>query len=217
MNSQSEENYIKAIAALANENLEVHLSDLSQYMQVSNPSANSMVKKLQQKNWLIYESYKPMVLSPEGQKQAAKIIRKHRLTEMYLVEKMGFGWEEVHAIAEQIEHIDSPKFFDKMDEILGWPSQDPHGSPIPDKDGNISIFPSLGLHNLQAQQQARVMAIADTSIDFLTYLNGLSIKLGTEIGILQKDDFNELMVLQIHQKQHTLSYKVCSKLLIEKI
>ena len=104
-----------------------------------------------------------------------------------------------------------------MDEILGWPSQDPHGSPIPDKEGNVSIFPSLGLHNLQAGDQAKIMAIGDTSIGFLTYLNGLKINLGTQINIIQKDDYNELMVVEIHQKPSTLSYKICSKLLIEKI
>jgi len=133
MTSQTEENYLKASYFLANSDNEINLSELSKSLKVSKPTVNSMVKKLCEKGFLNYQKYKPLVLTAYGRKNAALIIRKHRLTEMYLVEKMNFGWEEVHDIAEQLEHLKSPEFFDRMDELLNFPTHDPHGSPIPNK------------------------------------------------------------------------------------
>ena len=124
----TEENYLKALFNLANSQGEITLSELASRLEVSLPTANSMVKSLQKSNWLNYEKYKPLTLTPEGRRLAASIIRKHRLTEMFLVDVMKFGWEEVHEVAEQIEHIHAPKFFDRMDEMLGHPAADPHGS-----------------------------------------------------------------------------------------
>src|SRR5882724_12584013 len=137
MNSQTEENYLKSLFNLANENGETSVNELSKRLDIKMPTLNSMMKKLAQKKLVHYESYKPIKLTEKGKKEAALIIRKHRLTEMYLVEKMGFGWEQVHSIAEQIEHIQSPDFFEKMDKLLGFPKIDPHGSPIPDKTGRM--------------------------------------------------------------------------------
>jgi len=121
MNTLAEENYLKAIFSLMDENGEVMVNELSQRLAIKMPTVSSMMKKLANKNLVTYESYKPIRLTDKGRVDAALIIRKHRLTEMYLVEKMGFGWEEVHHIAEQIEHIQSPELFAKMDELLGFP------------------------------------------------------------------------------------------------
>lgn len=137
MKSLTEENYLKAIFHLIDENDTFTVNDLSKMLQIKMPSVNNMIKKFAEKNWVIYESYKPIKISELGKKEAAQVVRKHRLTEMFLVEKMGFGWQEVHEIAEQLEHIHSELFFDKMDELLQYPKIDPHGEPIPDKDGNI--------------------------------------------------------------------------------
>ena len=137
MNSLTEENYLKAIFHLIDTEQKVTVNELSKFLNIKMPSVNSMMKKFAQKNWIIYESYKPIKVTNVGVIEAARIVRKHRLTEMFLVEKMGFGWENVHEIAEQLEHIQSEDFFDKMDEILSYPKIDPHGEPIPDKDGNI--------------------------------------------------------------------------------
>ena len=137
MNSLTEENYLKALYHLINDNDEVSVNDLSRQLNIKMPSVNSMIKKFADKKWVKYESYKPIKLTESGKKEASLIVRKHRLTEMFLVEKMGFGWENVHVIAEQLEHIHSEVFFDKMDEILNYPKVDPHGEPIPDKDGNV--------------------------------------------------------------------------------
>ena len=131
VNSLTEENYLKALFALSNETDEVTVNELSKRLGIKMPTVTSMMKKLAEKKLVNYQSYKPLKLTEKGKKEAGIIIRKHRLTEMFLVEVMGFGWEEVHEIAEQIEHIQSPIFFEKMDEMLGFPKIDPHGSPLP--------------------------------------------------------------------------------------
>ena len=135
MISQTEENYLKALFTLTNAKGEASVNELSKHLDIKMPTVNSMMKRMADKGFVLYESYKPLKLTEKGKKEAALILRKHRLAEMYLVEKMGFGWEEVHDIAEQIEHLKSPIFFEKMDELLGYPKVDPHGSPIPDING----------------------------------------------------------------------------------
>ena len=127
MISLTEENYVKALFNLSNESGEVNVNELSKWLQIKMPTVTSMMKKLAEKKLVHYESYKPLRLTEKGKKEAALIIRKHRLTEMFLVEKMGFGWENVHEIAEQVEHIHSPDFFEKMDELLGFPKMDQIG------------------------------------------------------------------------------------------
>src|SRR5690606_15613556 len=137
MVSSTEENYLKALFHLAAENGEVNVKDLSNALGIKMPTVTSMMKKFGEKGHVHYESYRPLKLTKKGKREAALIIRKHRLTEMYLVEKMGFGWEEVHEIAEQVEHVHAPAFFEKMSELLGHPTVDPHGSPIPSKEGEL--------------------------------------------------------------------------------
>src|ERR1043165_5136951 len=137
MHSLAEENYLKGLFHLANEAGEVGVNDLSRHLGIKMPTVNSMVKKLSEKGLVHYESYRPLRLTDKGRTEAALIIRKHRLTEMFLVQKMGFGWEGVHDIAEQIEHRHSQEFFEKMDELVGYPKIDPHRSPIPDRNGKM--------------------------------------------------------------------------------
>uniref|UniRef100_UPI002657FE3A metal-dependent transcriptional regulator n=1 Tax=Ferruginibacter sp. TaxID=1940288 RepID=UPI002657FE3A len=134
MYTLTEENYLKALFNMANETGEVNVAELSKRLEIKMPTVTSMMKKLSGKKLVHYESYKPLRLTDKGKKEAGLIIRKHRLTEMFLVDKMKLGWEDVHDIAEQIEHIQSRVFFEKMDELLGNPKLDPHGSPIPDKN-----------------------------------------------------------------------------------
>jgi DtxR family Mn-dependent transcriptional regulator len=140
-NSLTKENYLKALFALSNQTDEVTVNELSKSLGIKMPTVTSMMKKLAEKKLVNYESYKPLSLTEKGKREAGMIIRKHRLTEMFLVEVMGFGWEEVHEIAEQVEHTQSPEFFEKMDQMLGYPKIDPHGSPIPDKTGKMEWKP----------------------------------------------------------------------------
>ncbi|WP_339704771.1 metal-dependent transcriptional regulator [Algoriphagus aquimarinus] len=216
MASQTEENYLKSLFNLANEKGEVNISELASQMQVSMPTVNSMVKTLQKNGWLIYEKYKPVTLTPEGKKDAALVIRKHRLTEMFLVNKMGFGWEEVHEIAEQVEHIHAPKFFERMDEMMGFPTIDPHGSPIPDKLGRIQEINYLSLSDCKAGQLVKLAGLTNSSTEFLEFLNGRNLSLGTELTIRSKEAYDQSIVVSyLNHNSETLSEKVCEKLLVK--
>lgn len=216
MPTQTKENYLKAIYALSQKDESVSLSDLSRELQVSMPTANNMVKKLQENEWIDYEKYKPLVLTPKGHTLAALIIRKHRLAEMFLSKVMGFGWEEVHDIAEDMEHIQSDKLFDRMDELLGYPTIDPHGSPIPDKEGKITQKTYTPLSEIKVGKKVRLCTLSDTSTDLLVYLNNKGITLGTEIQVLSLESFDKsIQVSYLQQKSVTLSREVCSCLLVE--
>ncbi len=218
MNSLAEENYLKALYNLSNEKGVVNVNELSRHLNIKMPTVTSMMKKLASKNLVNYESYKPLKLTPEGEKQAADIIRKHRLTEMFLVEKMGFGWEQVHDIAEQIEHIKSPMFFEKMDELLGFPKFDPHGSPIPDKEGKIDLKEYSKLSDCEVDDYLKLGAVINSSSEFLTFLNSRDLKLGLKIKIISIEHFDKTMVVQYdNHPSETLSNTVCERLLVEKI
>ena len=216
MISLTEENYLKAMFNLSQETGEVFVNDLSKELDIKMPSVTSMVKRLASKNLVNYQSYKPLTLTDEGEKLALSIIRKHRLTEMFLVEKMGFGWEEVHEVAEQIEHIHSPKFFAKMDEMLGYPTVDPHGSPIPDSHGNIHQKTYQNLANFNKGDKVKFVAVTNSSDDFLKFLNSKEINLGLVLEILDKEDYDHSMTISFNDKTIVLSQKVTQKILVEK-
>ncbi|WP_068597147.1 metal-dependent transcriptional regulator [Vaginella massiliensis] len=217
MISQTEENYLKAIYTLTSLKGEASVNDISKQLDIKMPTVNSMMKRLAEKKLVVYESYKPLKLTAAGKKQAALIIRKHRLTEMYLVEKMGFGWENVHNIAEQIEHIQAPEFFEKMDELLGYPKVDPHGSPIPDVDGNIASDHYIKLSDCKPGDVVTFMAVQPSSEELLKFLNSRALSLGLDIKIEQIETFDNSMRVSYTGKQNEmLSNQVCDKLLVSK-
>ena len=210
------ENYLKALYFLDQKNEEISISDLGKEMQVSKPTVNDMVKKLESMGWVHYEKYKPLRLTDKGRKNAALIIRKHRLTEMFLAQVMGFGWEEVHDIAEQIEHIDSEQFFDRMDEILGFPTTDPHGSPIPDKEGNTNKLNYQLLANTPVNSKVILRGLRDSSKEFLLYLNNKNLKLGTEIILHHIETYDKSITVSYDDfSEVQLSHSVSSRLLVE--
>lgn len=215
MPSQTKENYLKALYFTTGENGSVSLSELSSELGVRAPTVNSMVKKLMEKGWVEYEKYKPICLTPKGKIEAARIIRKHRLTEMYLVEKMGFGWEEVHDIAEQIEHIKSDIFFDRMDEILEYPLIDPHGSPIPRKDGSIPERSLRRLSECVKGEKVVLKALSKSSVEFLHFLNSKSIELGSQLQVVSIESFDGSMDVIHDGQRSTLSRQACERLLVE--
>lgn len=215
MASSTEENYLKSLYNLANAQGEVNLSDLAASLQVSLPTANSMVKSLQKSGWVLYEKYKPVTLTKEGQKTAALIIRKHRLMEMFLVKVMNFGWEEVHEVAEQIEHIHAPKFFERMDQMLGFPTVDPHGSPIPDPHGKVTPLSFTPLSFAKPGQKVQLAALTNSSTEFLEFLNSRNLSLGTQLAISSKETYDQSMVVSYDDHpSETLSEKVCERLLV---
>ncbi len=218
MNSLAEENYLKALLNLSNEKGEVNVNELSRHLQIKMPTVTSMMKKLSVKKLVFYESYKPLRLTERGKKNAASVIRKHRLTEMFLVEKMGFGWEDVHEIAEQIEHIHSPVFFEKMDELLGFPKIDPHGSPIPDRNGKMIWKEYKKLSEAVAGDSVKLSAVINTTEEFLNFLNSRDIRLGLKIKIKSVEAFDGTMVVSYSRhSSESLSSTVCERLLVEYI
>jgi len=209
------ENYLKALYNLNQESSTISLTDLSKEMNVSAPTVNNMIKKLQDKGWVAYQKYKPIKLTKEGAIQAAAIIRKHRLTEMFLVKIMGFGWEEVHDIAEQIEHIKSDDFFDRMDELLGFPKTDPHGSPIPDKNGEIIEQHYKTLAQIEPNVKVTIVALKNSSFELLDYLNNKKIKLGDTIQIISIEPFDKSCSILLEETvRMTMTQQVCSCLLV---
>lgn len=218
MHSQTKENYLKALYFLNQKEDDITVTHLSRMMEVSSPTVNNMVKKLKEKGWVKYEKYKPILLTELGAKMAALIIRKHRLAEMFLVKFMDFGWEEVHDIAEELEHISSDKFFNRMDELLNFPNKDPHGSPIPNKDGITKPRNYIPLTEVSAGQKVKLSAIGDSSIEFLEFLNDRQMSLGIEINLLKVTSFDKSC--EISYKDHTsvtLSQEVGKRLLVELI
>ncbi len=215
MISLSEENYLKAIFHLADKENTVTINEISKFLDVKMPSVNNMMKKFAEKNWVRYESYKPLKITDSGKKQAALVVRKHRLTEMFLVEKINFGWERVHEIAEQLENIHSETFFDKMDEILNFPKYDPHGEPIPDKDGNIIAQDLKKLSECEKHHKVIFTSVTISDDDFLTYLNIKNLELGKEIEVLGIEKFDKSMTINIDGCPTVLSKMVCDKILVK--
>ena len=215
MISLTEENYLKAIFHIVSDENTVTINELSKFLNVKMPSVNNMMKKFAERKWVIYESYKPLTITTEGRKQAALIVRKHRLTEMFLVEKMNFGWENVHEIAEQLEHIHSEMFFDKMDEILNYPKFDPHGEPIPDKDGNIIAQDLKKLSHVKVGQQVIFTAVTISDADFLNFLNGKKLELGQTIEVIEIEKYDHSMSVKIGAETVVLSNIVCEKILVK--
>jgi len=218
MNSLTEENYLKALFNIANKDGEVNVADLSKSLDLKMPTVTSMVKKLAKKKLVHYESYKPLRLTEKGKREAGLIIRKHRLTEMFLVNKMKLGWEDVHDIAEQIEHIQSPVFFEKMDEMLGFPKLDPHGSPIPDREGKVIWKKYNKLSDCKPGQTVKLAAVINTSTEFLKFLTAREMRLGLKIKIKSIEPFDKSMMISYAKKRsETLSNVACERIMVEMV
>lgn len=215
--SHTAENYLKAIFHIMDSDRTFTIKDLSQLLEIKMPTVNSMMKKFAAKNWVTYESYKPVIITETGVLEAAKVVRKHRLTEMYLVEKMNFGWEHVHEIAEQLEHIHSEEFFDKMDELLNFPKTDPHGEPIPDKNGQFAPRTYKKLSERAAGETVILKSLTQSDSAFLKFLDDRGLKLGTKLTVLKTESFDGSMLVNYHKKEEVLSKMVCERLLTEKI
>ena len=218
MNSLVEENYIKALFHLSeNGQGEVNVKDLSKHLSIKMPTVNSMMKKLSEKELVIYETYKPLRLTDKGILKASLIVRKHRLTEMFLVDKMGFGWEQVHEVAEQIEHIQSPLFFDKMDELLNFPKIDPHGSPIPDKEGNFEQINYKKMSEFKVGDVVEICAVINSSDEFLNFLNTKDLSLGSVLKVIEIESFDKNMKVDYSNKIEVFSLLISEKLLVKKL
>lgn len=212
------EDYLKAMYFLDKGDRRINLTELSDKLGVSKPTANNMVKKLKEQGWVNYQKYKPIELTEKGRKTAALIVRKHRLTELFLHKIMDFGWEEVHEIAEQMEHILSEKLFARMDEMLNYPKVDPHGSPIPNEEGTVVEQVHLSLVDILEGQKVQLSALTKSSVDLLHYLNELDIQLGTQLEILKKEPFDNSLIISCNGKSPLMiSEKVAKSFLVSKM
>ena len=194
--STSEENYIKAIFHLQKEDGTVTTNELARELKTKPASVTDMMKKLKAKKLLHYEAYQGFRLSNEGKKVALNIIRRHRLWEYFLAEKLKFTWDEVHEVAEHLEHVSSKKLIDKLDEFLGFPRSDPHGDPIPDQDGRIETSRQVCLVDLPVNKQAVVSHVSDQSTEILELLKHKNIGIGTKLEIKKKFDFDHSMEIK---------------------
>ena len=216
MLSLTEENYLKTLYHLGMGESEVSVLDLSVGLSIKMPTVNSMVKKLSEKGLVNYEKYRPLSLTVKGKKEAGLIIRKHRLTEIYLVEKMGFAWDEVHEIAEQVEHIKSIAFFNKISEILNHPKVDPHGSPIPDENGVLPALNYVKLSECAINDVVTFAGVANSLDSFLRLLGNINLKLGETLIIKSHQDFDKSMQILFSDKIENLSESVCQNILVLK-
>ncbi len=218
MFSQSEENYIKTIYHLALvSDKGITTNAIAKMLVTKASSVTDMIKKLSDKEVVIYKKYQGVTLTEFGQKTAANIIRKHRLWEVFLVEKLNFSWDEVHEVAEQLEHIQSPKLIDELDVFLGQPKTDPHGDPIPDKEGNLPQIQKSLLATLHKNEQGVCVGVNDTSSEFLRFLDKQEIALGQHIEVLDKEPFDDSFLVMINDKKMTISNKVANNIYIQKI
>jgi len=212
MHSVSEENYIKAIHHLQKGEQLVSTNDIAGKMNTKASSVTDMLKKLADKNLAEYVPYKGTRLTASGVDCANQIIRKHRLWEVFLVEKLDFTWDEVHDVAEQLEHIQSRKLIDELDKHLGFPRQDPHGDPIPDRDGNYEKVKQVQLSKLQKGDSGTITGVIDTSTHFLKYLDKHEMQLGSSIEILEREDFDESFLIKTDHKTLHISQSIASNI-----
>tara|TARA_B110000908_G_scaffold168511_1_gene223582 strand:+ start:1416 stop:2072 length:657 start_codon:yes stop_codon:yes gene_type:complete len=212
----AEENYLKAILSISlNEDGKVSTNAIANEIGTSAASVSDMLKKLQEKELIKYEKYRGVELSSKGTKLATSIIRKHRLWETFLVNKLDFSWGEVHDVAEQLEHIKSTELVDKLDFFLGFPKFDPHGEPIPTKEGKIPTSNTIPLNELKTGTKGNVMGVSMDEKAFLDYLTKLDISIGTKIELLEKISFDQSISIKIENTIQHISNDVAKHLLIK--
>jgi DtxR family Mn-dependent transcriptional regulator len=214
--SPSKENHLKAIFHLQNEQGMVTTNALAAVLQTRAASVTDMLKKLKEQKLLIYEKYKGFKLNNEGKKAAVQVIRKHRLWEYFLVKKLQFGWDEVHEIAEELEHISSKKLVDRLDAYLGYPDTDPHGDPIPDSLGRFIQQRQVSLSELPLNKSVQVSAIASQTSEMLELLQYNNIRLGTRLEVRKKFPFDDSLEVKIRNRPPvTISAQVAKNVLVK--
>lgn len=215
--TQSEENYIKAIYALSeNGNSSVSTNLLAERLSTKASSVTDMLKKLTEKELLTYQKYQGCSLTVSGRACALTIVRKHRLWEVFLVDKLKFGWDEVHEIAEQLEHIQSMQLTNRLEEFLGFPTVDPHGDPIPNKNGVFNVpTKRTCLSECEVGNKGVVMGVEDGSPEFLQYLDRIDLKLGSEIEVVDKLSFDGSLLLNVDRQPVQFSRIVSEKIFVK--
>lgn len=213
--SFTEENYLKTIYHLQQQsNNSVSTNSISEALQTKAASVTDMLKKLADKQLINYEKYQGVTLTHYGQKNALSIIRKHRLWEVFLVEKLNFKWDEVHEVAEELEHIHSEKLINRLDEFLDFPEFDPHGDPIPNSKGEIKPVKLLPLNSLEIGKEGIISGFVNNTKEFLQYLDKMDLLLGKTITIADKVAFDGSLVILVNNTEKNISKEVAKNILI---
>lgn len=212
----SEENYLKAIYHLELKfPAGVSTNALAEEMETKASSVTDMIKKLSEKKLVNYKKYQGFKLSELGLETAVSVIRKHRLWEFFLVEKLDFSWDEVHEVAEQLEHIKSEKLIRELDRFLGFPKRDPHGDPIPDAEGNFTVLNKVLLSDLKKGESGIFVGVKDSSATFLQFLDKRNIALGDELKIIDKEPFDQSVLIKINEQELRVSNLISGNLYIK--
>ncbi|MDJ1495276.1 metal-dependent transcriptional regulator [Cytophagaceae bacterium DM2B3-1] len=208
MVSFTEENYLKIIYKLcASGDNGATTNAIAQLTQTKPSSVSDMLKKMSDRQLVDYKKYQGVSLTEEGERLALRVIRRHRLWEVFLVEKLSFAWDEVHELAEELEHIESEQLIIRLDEFLGFPQFDPHGDPIPDQHGKITKVKKIKLTHIEEGLQYKIVGMEDTSDAFLQYLTKIGLDLSSKVTLVEKIEFDQSMVLNINGKSTTVSHK----------
>ena len=215
MNTKSEEDYLKCLYHLQQGKKSVSTNEIANYLSMKPSSVSDMLKKLAEKKCVNYLKYKGSSLTKKGELIALSVIRKHRLWETFLVNKLGFSWSKVHNIAEQLEHVNSEELIDKLDHFLSYPQIDPHGDPIPQKNGTIAELNQKLLSELKHGEEGIITGIKKGTPSLLNFLDMKNIKLGDQIQLISILEFDQSAEVIIHEKTINLSEKICSNLLLE--
>lgn len=212
----TEENYLKAIYSIQHNNNsgEVSVNEIAEKMQTRPATVTDMLRKLSDKELIHYEKYKKIQLSDAGSKAALSVLRKHRLWESFLCDKLHFSWDEVHEVAEQLEHIQSAKLIEKLDEFLGFPEYDPHGDPIPKPNGDIPESRAMLLSERKVGEVCKIVAVKDTTTAFLQQLERFKLKIGSRITVAEIMPFDKSIVVTSDGNSFQLSEKIASNLLV---
>jgi DtxR family transcriptional regulator, Mn-dependent transcriptional regulator len=218
MQTNSEENYLKVIYLLGKQGQnKVSVTALASALGNNPASVIEMLKKLTEKKLIEYDKVKGVKLKENARKAALLVIRRHRLWELFLQNKLAYTWDEVHDIAEQLEHVHHPDLADRLDEFLGFPEFDPHGESIPDKNGQIQSRQFIKLSDCSPGDKVKLTSVISTSVDFLKFLNSRAMKLGLKMKIKSIEPFDKTMIISYEQHpSESLSQIVCERLLVEK-
>ncbi|HEY0246473.1 MAG TPA: metal-dependent transcriptional regulator [Mucilaginibacter sp.] len=214
MNTLAEENYLKSIYHLSLNTINVSTNQIAARLNTKAASVTDMLKKLADKELINYTRYQGVNLTPTGEKVAIHIIRKHRLWEYFLVEKLHFKWDEVHEMAEEMEHISSKELIDRLDKFMDYPQHDPHGDPIPDSDGHFKTQDMKPVSEIAVNGAGVISGVRDHSAAFLQYLEKQQLTIGKKIRITEIIEYDHSMILQVENKRTQISREVADNLLI---
>jgi DtxR family transcriptional regulator, Mn-dependent transcriptional regulator len=217
--STTEENYLKAIFKLSLKGPEnISTNNIAAETQTTAASVSDMLKRLSEKQLVAYEKYKGVQLTETGRNIAIELIRSHRLWEVFLVDKLGYKWDEVHVIAEELEHIKTPDLISRLEAFLGYPTNDPHGDPIPDAEGNIHNHEPISLNELNAAEKGIVVRVGEQSVEFLQYLDRIKLHIGSRVDVLEVNSYDNSRLIRINSTESVfLSEKVSENLIVKRV